>query len=103
MNWREREGLFCWGSALAIVPALAFLPAFVLLVFHPTIRHATPWAMLLFSVLAFTEFLGLFKLVQACVQRPFSPLTILSFGAMLVVLVIASYTEVLLAALAERM
>jgi hypothetical protein len=41
--------------------------------------------------------------VQACVQRPFNLLTLLSFGAMLVVLVIASYTGVLLAALVERM
>jgi hypothetical protein len=103
MNWRERERLFYVGSVLAIVPGLVFLPAFVVLVFHPIIRHATAWALLLFPVLALAEFLGVFKLGQACVERPFNLLTILSFGAMLVLLVIASYTGVFLAALAERM
>ncbi|MGC2194457.1 MAG: hypothetical protein WA628_07265 [Terriglobales bacterium] len=103
MNWRQRERLFYWGSALAIVPALAFLPAFVVLVFQPVIRHATVWAIVLFPVLAIAEFLGVFKLVQGCVERPFNLLTILSFGAMFVVLVIATYTGVFLAALTERM
>jgi hypothetical protein len=103
VNWRERERLFYRGSVLAIVPALVFLPAFVLLVFHPTIRHATAWAMLLFPALAVAEFLGVFKLVEGCLQRPFNLLTVLSFGAMLVLLVIAGYTGIFLAALAERM
>jgi hypothetical protein len=103
MNWRERERLFYWGSALAILPALAFLPAFVVLVFHPAISHAKVWAMFLFPVMAVAEFLGVFKLVQSSVQRPFHLLTILSFGALLVLLVIATYTGVFLAALVQRM
>jgi hypothetical protein len=103
MDWRQRERLFYWGSALAIGPALIFLPAFVVLVFHPTIRHATAWAMLLFPLLAVAEILGVFKLVKGCVERPFNLLTMLSFGAMLVLLVIATYTGVFLAALAQRM
>ena len=103
MDWRERERLFYWGSALAILPALVFLPAFVALVFHPIIRHATVWAILLFPLMAIAEFLGVFKLVQSCVQRPFHLLTILSFGALLVLLVIATYTGVFLAALVQRM
>jgi len=37
------------------------------------------------------------------VQRPFSLLTMLSFGALLVLLVIATYTGVFLSALVERM
>jgi hypothetical protein len=103
MNWRERERLFYWGSALSLVPALAFLPAFVVLVFHPAIRHATAWAMFLFPVMAVAEFLGVFKLVQSCVQRPFHLLTMLSFGALFALLVIATYTGVFLAALVQRM
>jgi hypothetical protein len=67
MNWRERERLFYWGSALAIVPALVFLPAFVVLVFHPTIRHASAYAIILFPLLAIAEFFGVFKLVRGCV------------------------------------
>jgi hypothetical protein len=102
MEWRERERLFYWGSTLALVPAVAFLPAFVALVFHPTIRHAMLWAALLFPVMAVAEFFGVFKLVQSCVQRPFTLLTMLSFGALLALLVIATYTGVFLAALAQR-
>ena len=103
MNWRERERLFYWGSALAIGPALAFLPAFVVLVFHPTIRHATVYAALLFPILAIAEFFGVFKLVRGCVARPFDLLTFLCFGALFVLLVIATYTGVFLVALAQRM
>lgn len=103
MNWRERERLFYWGSALAILPALVFLPAFVALVFHPTTRHATLYAVLVFPTLAAAEFFGVFKLVRGCVARPFDLLTFLSFGALFVLLVIATYTGVFLAALAQRM
>jgi hypothetical protein len=103
MSWRERERLFYWGSALAIVPALAFLPAFVALVFHPVIPHATAYAAFLFPILAIAEFFGVFKLVRGCVARPFDLLTFLSFGALFVLLVIATYTGVFLAALAQRM
>lgn len=103
MNWLERERLFYWGSALAIGPALVFLPAFVALVFHPTIRHATLFSALLFPTLAIAEFFGVFKLVRGCVARPFDLLTFLSFGALFVLLVIATYTGVMLAALVERM
>ena len=103
MNWRERERLFYWSSLLAIGPALAFLPLFVLLIFHPAVRHPVFWASLLFPVLAITEVMGVFRLVQGCVQRPFNLLSMLSFGALLVLLVIATYTGVFLVALVERM
>jgi len=103
MKWRERERLFYWGSALAIGPALVFLPAFVFLVFQPGVPHATAWAIVLFPMLAVAEFFGVFKLVRGCVARPFTLLTFLSYGALFVLLVIATYTGVFLAAMAERM
>jgi hypothetical protein len=103
VNWRERERLFYWGSALAIVPALAFLPAFVVLIFHPTIQHAVVWASLVFPVLGISEFFGVLRLVQGCVERPFNLLSALSFGALLVLLVIVTYTGVFLVAFMERM
>ena len=103
MDWRDRERLFYWGSALAVGPALVFLPAFVVLVFQLRVRHATLWAIFLFPALAIAEFFGLFKLVKGCVARPFTLLTVLSYGALFVLLVIATYTGVFLAALAERM
>jgi hypothetical protein len=103
MTWRERERLLYLGSAFSLIPALAVLPAFITLVFHPTAAHATVWAVILFPTLAAAEFFGVVKLVQSCIARPFSLLTMLSFGALFVLLVIAAYTGVFLAALAERM
>lgn len=103
MNWRERERLFYWSAALAVVPALIFLPAFVFLVFHPTISHAKLWASLLFPILGIAEFFGVFHLVRGCVERPFNLLSMLSFGALLVLLVIVTYTGVFLVAFMERM
>jgi hypothetical protein len=103
VNWRERERLFYWSATLAILPALAFLPAFVWLVFRPAVAHARVWAGLLFLVMAIAEFLGVFHLVQVCVARPFHLLTMFSFGALLVLLVIVTYTGVFLVALVERM
>jgi hypothetical protein len=103
VTWRERERLLYLGSTFGLIPALAIVPAFTALVFHPTISHATAWALLLFPALVGVEFFGVYKLVQSCVARPFSLLTMLSFGAFFVLLVIAIYTGVLLAALADRM
>jgi hypothetical protein len=103
MTWRERERLLYLGSAFSLVPALAIVPAFTTLVFHPSIPHATLCAFFLFPLLIVAEFFGVYKLVQSCVARPFSLLTMLSFGVFFVLLVIAVYTGVFLAALADRM
>jgi hypothetical protein len=103
MTWRERERLLYLGSSFSLIPALAIVPAFTMLVFHPSIPHATAWALMLFPILVSAEFFGVYKLVQSCVARPFSLLTMLSFGAFFMLLVIAVYTGVFLAALAERM
>jgi hypothetical protein len=103
MTWRERERLLYLGSSFSLIPALAVVPAFTILVFHPTIPHATLWALLLLPLLVGAEFFGVYKLMQSCVARPFSLLTMLSFGAFFVLLVIAVYTGILLAALADRM
>jgi hypothetical protein len=53
--------------------------------------------------MAAAEFVGVSKLVRGCVERPFNLLTLLSAGALLVLLVIAAYTGMFLAALAQRM
>lgn len=88
---------------MAILPALAFLPAFVFLVFHPAIAHARIWAAIVIPVLLVSEFFGVFYLVQGCVAHPFNLLTMLFFGALMVLLVIMTYTGVFLVALADRM
>jgi hypothetical protein len=103
MNWRERERLFYWGAPLAIVPAVAFLPAFVFLVFSPRVPHPLLWAGILFPLLAVAEFFGVYRLARGCLERPFNLLTMLSCGAVLVLLVIVTYTGVFLVALVQRM
>lgn len=103
MEWRRRERLFYWGAPLAILPALGFLPMFVSLIFEPRVRHATAWAAVLFPAMAVAEVVGVAKLVRGCVERPFNLLSLLSLGAMLVLLVIAAYTGMFLAALVQRM
>ena len=92
-----------WGAPLAIVPALLFLPAFVALIFSPRVPHPILWSVVLFPVLLAAEVAGVWKLARGCVEPPFNLLTMLSFGAMLVLLVIVTYTAVFLVALAERM
>jgi hypothetical protein len=103
MQWRERQKLVFLGAPLAIVPALAFLPALAVLVLTPMFRHSSMVAGLLFPLLGACELLGLVRLVRCCVSRPFDLLTAFAFSAVLVLLVIASYTGLFLAAIAGRM
>ena len=103
MDWRSRERLLYWGAPLAILPALLFLPAFVDLVFAPKVVHATLWASILFPLMLAAEVSGVWRLARGCVERPFTILTMFSFGAMLVLLVIVTYTGVFLVALVDRM
>ena len=103
MQARKRQRLVFLGAPLAIVPALAFLPALAYLVITPSVPHSTLIASFLFPLLAVSEVIGLFWLVVCCVSRPFDLLTAFAFSALLVVLVVAAYTGLFLAVLAGRM
>jgi hypothetical protein len=97
MTWKERERAFYIGAPLAIVPALGFLPAVMFLVVVPKIAHAQLLAIVLLPLLAAVGSFGLWKLAMGAVQRPFGILNALSFGALLVLLIIAGYTGIFLA------
>jgi hypothetical protein len=97
MTWKERERAFYIGAPLAIVPALGFLPAVMFLVVVPKIAHAQLVAIVLLPLLAAVGSFGLWKLAMGAVQRPFGILNALSFGALLVLLIIAGYTGIFLA------
>ncbi len=103
MNARQRQRLVFTGAPLALIPALAFLPALAYLVITPSVRHALLIAAVLFPLLAVAELVGLFRLILCCVSRPFDLLTAFAFGALVVLLVIAAYTGLFLAVLAGRM
>jgi len=100
MTWKERERAFLVGAPLAIVPALAVLPTIMLLIVRPIVAHGVALAIVLLPLCAIAGSFGLWKLAAGAVQRPFSILSALSFGALLVLLVIAAYTGLFLALLA---
>ena len=100
MTWKERERAFLIGAPLAIVPALCFLPAVTFLLVHPLSAHARWLACLLLPVFAIAGGLGLWKLASSAVERPFGILNVLSFGAILGLLIVAAYTGMFLALIA---
>jgi len=102
MPWKERERAFYIGAPLAIVPALGFLPAVMCLVVVPKVVHARLIALVLLPVLGLASSFGLWKLAISAVQRPFGILNALSLGALLVLLIIASYTGLFLALITAR-
>jgi hypothetical protein len=103
MGWEQRERWFYWGAPMAIGPALLFLPAFVYLVIEPRVKHAALISAVLFPTLAVLEVLGVRRLIWCCMERPFNLLTLLAFGALAILLVIAAYTGLFLAVFAGRM
>jgi hypothetical protein len=97
MTWKERERAFYLGAPLAIAPALGFLPAVMFLVVVPRVEHAKLVAFLVLPVMGLVSSFGLWKLALGAVQKPFGILNVLSFGALFVLLIIASYTGLFLA------
>jgi hypothetical protein len=94
---KERETAFLIGAPLAIVPALVFLPAVMFLIVFPQVRFGREMGFLAVPACALTSCFGLWKLANGAVQRPWGIFNVLSFGALLVLLVIAGYTGVFLA------
>ena len=92
-----------WGAPLAILPALAFLPALVYLVFEPRLRHGGRVALALLPFFLASEMIGVKWLVRCCLERPFNLLTMIAGGALLILIIIASYTGLFLAAFAFGM
>jgi len=91
------------GAPLAILPALGFLPAVIFLVAVPRIPHGPALACLVLPGFALAGGCGLWKVALGAVERPFNVLNALSFGALLVLLIIAAYTGMFLALFAARL
>ncbi len=96
-RWRERERAFLIGAPLAIVPALAFLPAITFLIVFPRIAHGRAIGSVVVPACALMSSFGLWKLALGAVQKPWGLYNALSFGALIVLLVIAGYTGLFLA------
>jgi hypothetical protein len=97
MTVRERERAFLIGAPLAIVPALAFLPAVTFLVVFPQVVYGRMIGLLVLPVCALTAGFGLWNLASGAVQKPWGIFNVLNFGTLLVLLVIAGYTGLFLA------
>jgi hypothetical protein len=97
MTAKERERAFMIGAPLAIVPALAFLPAVVFLIVFPQVAHGRAIGMFVLPGCALMGSFGLWNLATGAVQKPWGIFNVLSFGALLVLLVIAGYTGLFLA------
>lgn len=103
LTWDEREKLFFRGAVLAIAPAVAVVPAVMFLILTPRVPHAYLLAALVLPLLIFLELCGLLKLVRCCVQQVFDLLTVLAFGALVIVAAIAAYSGLFLAVVAGKM
>ncbi|MFY9905672.1 MAG: hypothetical protein WBX02_15225 [Terriglobales bacterium] len=94
---KERERAFLIGAPLAIVPALGFLPAITFLIVFPRIAHGRAIGFVVVPACALLSSFGLWKLALGAVQKPWGIFNALSFGALIVLLVIAAYTGLFLA------
>jgi hypothetical protein len=103
MTFHERERAFFVGAPLAIVPALGLLPAIAFLLVAPVVAHGQRLAIVVLPLLALAGSIGLWKLAIGAVERPFGILNALSVGALLVVLIIATYTGLFLAFFAVKL
>jgi hypothetical protein len=95
-EFKARERAFLIGAPLAIVPALVFLPAVMFLIVFPRITHGRMIGLIVVPLCALASSLGLWKLSLGAVQKPWGILNVLSFSALLVLLVIAGYTGLFL-------
>jgi hypothetical protein len=85
------------GAPLAIIPALLFLPAVTFLIVFPQVAHGRLIGTFVLPVCALAGSFGLWKLASGAVQKPWGIFNALSFGALLILLIIAGYTGLFLA------
>ena len=100
---KERERAFLIGAPLAVIPALAFLPAVMFLIVFPQVAHGRAIGFFVVPACALASSLGLWKLALGAVQKPWGIYNVLSFGALIVLLVIAGYTGLFLALMTLRL
>lgn len=103
MTPKERERAFMIGAPLAVVPALVFLPAVTFLIVFPRVAHGRAIGMFVLPICALTGSFGLWKLATGAVQKPWGIFNILSFGVLMVLLVIAGYTGLFLALMTMKL
>ena len=100
---KEREHAFLIAAPLALIPALAFLPAVTFLIVFP---RAGIWRFIGFvgvPLCALVSGFGLWQLALGVVAKPWGIFNILNVTGLFVLLVIAGYTGVFLALLTLKL
>src|SRR6266700_903189 len=94
MNWDRRDQMFLLGAPLAVIPAVAFLPAFVFVFLrYPTIRtHFDSWLAFAFPVLVFIQVLGSVLFGFAGFPARLGYVTFLAMATSVFLMVVAAYT-----------
>ena len=103
MTDKERERALLIGAPLAVMPALCVLPVLVFLVIFPRIAHGRMIAAFVLPLCALAGSFGLAKVALGAVEKPWGIFNVLSFAALLVLLVIAGYTGLFLAIVAAKL
>ncbi len=93
----DRERAFLIGAPLALIPALAILPAVIFLIAFPRVGHGRSIGFVVVPVCALVGSFGVWKLALGAVEKPWGIFNILNVAALLVLLVIAAYTGLFLA------
>lgn len=92
-----RERAFLIGAPLALIPALAILPAVMFLIAFPRVQHGRSIGFVVVPVCALIGSFGIWKLALGAVEKPWGIFNILNVGALMVLVVIAGYTGLFLA------
>jgi hypothetical protein len=103
MTSKQRERAFMIGTPLAVIPALIFLPAVTFLILFPSVPHGLLVGVVVVPICVLVGLYGLWKLALGSVQKPWGLFNALSFGVLLILLIIAAYTGLFLALLTMRL
>lgn len=102
MNWDRRNQVFLLGAPLAVIPAVAFLPAFVFVFLrYPILRtHFHLWEVLAFAVLVFAQILGSVLVGFAGFSARVGYISVLAMATTVFLMVVAAYTGLFFAVFA---
>lgn len=100
MDWKRRERLLITGAPAAVLGAFSFLPTVVYLVIFPEVAHGRAIGIALLPLIIVSGVFGVSRLARCFLPRHFDLITFFALVAMIIVVVIAVYTGLFLAAFA---
>jgi hypothetical protein len=99
MNWDRRNQIFLLGAPLAVIPAVAFLPAFVFVFLRYPIARTQfdswlifSWLIFAFPVLVFSQLFGSVLVGFSGFPARLGYVTFLAAATIVFLMVVAAYT-----------